>query len=155
MLMKLTRGVFSAIGLILGYIIAETSLEIPQIANLSYLSKSVSRISFLIIISIIFGLILYIISPAIYKGISNLIEYIEKSMQKMSITEIFYGTVGAVVALIIMTFIAKPINDLHRFFGPILLVLLNVLAAIIGAEILIKKKEDITCITGKYEKAYQ
>ena len=65
MLMKLTRGVFSAIGLILGYIIAETSLEIPQIANLSYLSKSVSRISFLIIISIIFGLILYIISPAI------------------------------------------------------------------------------------------
>ena len=143
MLMKLTRGVFSAIGLILGYIIAETSLEIPQIANLSYLSKSVSRISFLIIISIIFGLILYIISPAIYKGISNLIEYVEKSMQKMSITELFYGTVGAVVALIIMTFIAKPINDLHRFFGPILLVLLNVLAAIIGAEILIKKQEDI------------
>ena len=146
MLMKLTRGVFSAIGLILGYIIAETSLEIPQIANLSYLSKSVSRISFLIIISIIFGLILYIISPAIYKGISNLIDYIEKSMQKMSITEIIYGTVGAVVALIIMTFIAKPINDLHRFFGPILLVLLNILAAIIGAEILIKKKEDITAL---------
>lgn len=146
MLMKLTRGVFSAIGLILGYIIAETSLEIPQIANLSYLSKSVSRISFLIIISIIFGLILYIISPAIYKGISNLIEYVEKSMQKMSITELFYGTVGAVVALIIMTFIAKPINDLHRFFGPILLVLLNILAAIIGAEILIKKKEDITAL---------
>lgn len=146
MLKKLTRGVFSAIGLILGYIIAETLLEIPQIANLSYLSKSVSRISFLIIISIIFGLILYIISPAIYKGISNLIDYIEKSMQKMSITEIIYGTVGAVVALIIMTFIAKPINDLHRLFGPILLVLLNILAAIIGGEILIKKKEDITAL---------
>ena len=92
------------------------------------------------------GLILYIISPAIYKGISNLIEYIEKSMQKMSITEIFYGTIGAVVALILMTFIAKPINDIHRFFGPILLVLLNILAAIIGAEILIKKKEDITAV---------
>ena len=146
MLKKLTRGVFSAIGLILGYIIAETLLEIPQIANLSYLSKSVSRISFLIIISIIFGLILYIISPAIYKGISNLIEYIEKSMQKMSIAEIFYGTIGAVVALILMTFIAKPINDIHRFFGPVLLVLLNILAAVIGAEILIKKKEDITVL---------
>ncbi|WP_294405873.1 PIN/TRAM domain-containing protein [uncultured Clostridium sp.] len=146
MLKKLTRGVFSVIGLILGYIIAETLLEIPQIANLSYLSKSVSRISFLIIISIIFGLILYIISPAIYKGISNLIEYIEKSMQKMSIAEIFYGTIGAVVALILMTFIAKPINGIHRFFGPVLLVLLNILAAVIGAEILIKKKEDITAL---------
>lgn len=146
MLKKLTRGVFSTIGLILGYIIAEALLEIPQITNLSYLSKSFSRISFLIIISIIFGLILYIISPAIYKGISNLLDYIEKSMQKMSITEIIYGTIGVVVALIIMTFIAKPINDLHRLFGPILLVLLNILAAIIGAEILIKKKEDINAL---------
>ncbi|MRZ30651.1 PIN domain nuclease, partial [Paeniclostridium sordellii] len=114
MLKKLTKGVFSAIGLSIGYIIAETLLEIPQIAELSYFSKSVSRISFIIILSIIFGLILYIISPAIYKGISNLIEYIEKSMQKMSITEIIYGTVGAVMALIIMTFIAKPINDIHK-----------------------------------------
>ena len=146
MLKKLTKGVFSAIGLSIGYIIAETLLEIPQIAELSYFSKSVSRISFIIILSIIFGLILYIISPAIYKGISNLIEYIEKSMQKMSITEIIYGTVGAVMALIIMTFIAKPINDIHKFYGPILLVLLNLLAAFIGAEILVKKNEDITSL---------
>lgn len=146
MLKKLTKGIFSVIGFIIGYIIAETLLEVPQIADLSYLSKSVSRLSFIIIFSIIFGLILYIISPAIYKGISNLIEYIEKSMQKMSITEIIYGTVGAVMALIIMTFIAKPINDIHRFFGPVLLVFLNVLAAFIGAEILIKKKEDITAL---------
>ena len=146
MLKKLTRGVCSAIGLILGYFIGEALIEIPQIADLSYLSESVSRIIFVIIISLIFGLILYIISPAIYKGISNLIDYIEKSMQKMSITEIIYGTVGAVMALIIMTFIAKPINDIHKVFGPIFLVLLNILAAFIGAEILIKKKEDITAL---------
>lgn len=146
MLKKLTRGIFSVIGFILGYIIAGTLLEIPQISDLSYLSKSVSRISFIIIISILFGLILYIISPAIYKGISNLIDYIEKSMQKMSITEIIYGTVGAVMALIIMTFIAKPINDVHKLFGPIFLVLLNILAAFIGSEILIKKSEDITAL---------
>lgn len=63
----------------------------------------------------------------------------------MSITEIIYGTFGAVIALILMTFIAKPINDIN-IIGPILLILLNVLAAIIGAEIMIKKKEDITAL---------
>ncbi|WP_294373251.1 PIN/TRAM domain-containing protein [uncultured Clostridium sp.] len=146
MIKKITRGVFSVMGLILGYIIAEALLEIPQIADLSYFSKSISRIAFIVVLSIISGLILYIISPAIYKGISNLIEYVEKNAQKMSITEIIYGTIGAVVALILMTFIAKPISDLHRFFGPILLVLLNILAAVIGAEILIKKKEDVTTL---------
>lgn len=144
MLKKLLRGVFSVIGMIIGYFISEVLITIPQIA--SYLSTTIAMVAFYIIISLIFGLILYVISPVIYNGISNLIDYIEKSMQKMSITEILYGTVGAVIALILMTFIAKPINDIHRLFGPILLVLLNVLAAVIGAKIMIKKKDDITTL---------
>jgi uncharacterized protein YacL len=130
--------------MIIGYFISEVLITIPQIVN--YLSTTIAMVAFYIIISLIFGLILYIISPVIYNGISNLIDYIEKSMQKMSITEILYGTVGAVIALILMTFIAKPINDMHRFFGPILLVLLNILATVVGAKIMIKKKEDITTL---------
>jgi len=144
-LKKILRGIFSVIGLIVGYFISEILLTIPQISNLAYLSTTMARVAFVIIISFIFGLILYIISPIIYKGISNLIEYIEKSMQKMSITEIIYGTIGAIIALVLMTFIAKPINDIS-IIGPILLILLNILAAIIGAEIMIKKKEDITAL---------
>ncbi len=146
MLKNLLRGIFSVIGLIIGYFMSEILLVIPQIADLTYLQTTIGMVVFVIIISFIFGLIFYIISPIIYKGISNLIEYIEKSMQKMSITEIIYGTLGAVIALILMTFIAKPINDIHRLIGPILLILLNILAAIIGAEIMIKKKEDITTL---------
>jgi uncharacterized protein YacL len=145
-LKKLLRGIFSVIGLIIGYFISEILLTIPQIANSTYLSTAIAIVAFVIIICFIFGLILYIISPIIYKGISNLIEYIEKSMQKMSITEIIYGTVGAVIALILMTFIAKPISEMNRSIGPILLILINIVAAIIGARIMIKKKEDITAL---------
>ena len=146
MLKKLLRGIFSIIGLIIGYFISEILLTIPPIASLTYLSTTIGRVAFVIIICFIFGLILYIISPIIYKSISNLIEYIEKSMQKMSITEILYGTVGAVIALILMTFIAKPISEVDNRIGPILLILVNIVAAIIGAEIMIKKKEDITAL---------
>lgn len=145
MLKNLLRGVVSVIGLIIGYFISEILLTIPQIASLNYLSTTIAMVIFVIAISVIFGLIFYIISPTIYKGISNLIEYIEKSMQKMSITEILYGTFGAVIALVLMTFIAEPINSIPKL-GPILLILLNVLAAVIGAEIMIKKKEDITTL---------
>ena len=146
MLKKITRGTFFIIGLIVGYFIAQLLLEIPQISSLTYLSTTISTVIFIVIISFIFGLICYIISPIIYRGISNLIEYIEKSVQKMSITELLYGTFGAVIALILMTFIAKPINDIHKVIGPILLILVNIIAAIIGAEIMIKKKEDITTL---------
>lgn len=154
MLKKLLRGVFSIIGLTLGYIIAQVLLTIPQIADLSYISNTIGMVAFIIIISFIFGLILYIISPAIYKSISNLIEYIEKNMQKMSITEIIYGAVGAIIALILMAFIARPINNIQLNniplnnipFGAILFMLLNLISAIIGAEIMIKKKDDITSL---------
>lgn len=146
MLKNLLKGVFSVIGLIIGYFISEILLTIPQIASLDYLSTTIQTVIFVIIISFIFGLIFYIISPTIYKGISNLIEYIEKSMQKMSITEILYGTFGAVIALILMMFIADPITSVHKQLGPIALILLNVLAAVIGAEIMIKKKDDITAL---------
>ena len=144
MLKSLLRGVFSIIGTMIGYFISEVLITIPQIA--SYLSTTIAKVVFYIIISLIFGLILYVISPAIYNGLSNIIDYIEKSMQKMSITEILYGTVGAVIALILMTFIAKPINDMLKLIGPILLVLLNVFAAVIGAKIMMKKKDDITAL---------
>ena len=154
MLKKLLRGVFSIIGLTLGYIIAQVLLTIPKIADLSYISNTIGMVVFIIIISFIFGLILYIISPAIYKSISNLIEYIEKNMQKMSITEIIYGAVGAIIALILMAFIARPINNIQLNniplnnipFGAILFMLLNLISAIIGAEIMIKKKDDITSL---------
>jgi uncharacterized protein YacL len=144
-LKKLFRGSFSAIGLIVGYFISKLLLTIPQVSNLTYLSTTVQNIIFIITISLILGLIFYIISPILYKAISNLIEYIEKNVQKMSITEIIYGTFGAVIALILMTFIAKPINDI-KLIGPILLILLNIFATVVGAEIAIKKKEDITAL---------
>ena len=97
MLKKLLRGIFSIVGLVLGYFIAEMLITIPQVYNLSYFSSEIGKIVFRIIMSFIFGIILYIISPAIYKSISNLIEYIEKNVQKMSIAEIIYGTVGAII----------------------------------------------------------
>jgi len=145
-LKKIVRGIFSAIGLIVGYVISELLLSIPQIESLNYFNTTFSKILFIIIISIISALILYIISPAIYRAISNIVDYIEKSMQKMSITEIIYGAAGAILALILMMFIAKPINEMHNIFGPILFMLLNIVAAIIGWEIFSKKKEDITLL---------
>lgn len=146
MLKKLVRELFSAVGLLIGYIVAELLIAIPQIEKLSYLDTTISRIVFIAIISIIFAIISYVISPLIYKGLGNLVEYIGKNAQKLTVTEIIYGTVGAVIGLILITFIAKPINDIGRGIGPVLVILLNILAAIIGAEVLTKKKDDITTL---------
>ena len=46
MLKKLTRGVCSVIGLVSGYAIAESLIEIPQIADLSYFSIQAEKYLF-------------------------------------------------------------------------------------------------------------
>lgn len=141
---KITRIVLSVIGLVIGYCLAQILLAVPQIKGLEYLTEQKSQIIFILIISILCGLILFIVSPIIFTGIKNIIEYIEKNVQKLSVTELIYGTIGAIITLVLMTFIAKPISNIQRVLGPMILIALNVIAAFIGAEIMIKKKDDIT-----------
>lgn len=144
MLKKLLRVLFIILGIIIGYVLSQLLLVIPQISSISYLSNTIGKLTFILSLCLIFGLILFFISPTFYRGISNLLEYIEKSMQKMSVAEIIYGCLGAIIALILMTFIAKPVSGIYPVVGPILLIILNLLAAVIGAEVMIKKKDDIT-----------
>jgi uncharacterized protein YacL len=146
MLKKLIRGIFSLAGLITGYVIGDAILNIPSVRQLGLLSDSYKGILFLILISLIFGIILYLLSPRIYTAIAELIDYVEKNIQKLTVGEIVYGAVGALIALIITSILSKPLLSIHEVFGPLIVILLNIIAAIIGMDIMIKKKNDITNI---------
>jgi uncharacterized protein YacL len=47
---------------------------------------------------------------------------------------------------VITSILAKPLLDFHRILGPLVVALLNIIAAVIGMDIMIKKKDDITNI---------
>ena len=146
MLKKLIRGLFSVAGLIIGYVVGDAIAKIDKVQSLGILSKTYGSVLFIVLICLLFGLIFYLISPAIYTAISNLIDYIEKNIQKLTISEIAYGAIGALITLIITTLLTRPVMDFHPIMGPLLVVLINVIAAIIGMDIMIKKKDDITNI---------
>ena len=144
MLKKIIRIVFVLIGLILGFIIAETTLKIPTIKNIGFLSNAVGIISFIVVLSLVCGIIFYLISPILYLGISKFVDYVERSIQRLTISEILYGALGAIIALFITTLLTKPLLSIHRIFGPLLVILINMIAAIIGVDIMIKRKSDFT-----------
>ncbi|PRR80920.1 PIN/TRAM domain-containing protein [Clostridium vincentii] len=146
MVKKIAQGIFGLGGVILGYVIGDFLINIPAVKELGLLSEYYRTVLFMIFICLIFGIILYLVSPKIYKAITEVIEYVEKNIQKLSIGEIVYGAVGALIALIITSILAKPLLDFHEILGPLIVVLLNVIAAIIGMDIMIKKKDDITNI---------
>lgn len=152
MFKKFIRGIFTIMGLLLGYIIGDSVLKIETVREIGYLSGTVGPVLFLIFISLLFGIIFYLVSPMIYNLIYDLIEYTEKNMKNFTIAEIIYGAVGAVIALIIMFFVARPLNDMG-LIGSIFYVLLNLLSAVIGMRIMVVKKDDINNVITSMKKA--
>lgn len=156
MLKKIIRVIFTAIGLISGYILSGMLLNIKDLSASNFLSKSIGIISFRIFITIILGIIFYIISPRIYDSLLKTIEYIEKNIQRFTATELIYGGVGALSSLVITSLIGLPLNSVDLYgLGPILFVLLNLIFAIIFANIFIEKKDDIANVLVNLKKNSQ
>ena len=156
MVKKIIRVIFTAIGLISGYILSGVLLNIKALSASSFLSKAIGIISFRIFITIILGIIFYIISPRIYDSMLKTIEYIEKGIQRFTATELIYGGVGALSSLILTSLIGLPLNNIDLYgLGPILFVLLNLIFAIIFANIFIEKKDDIANVLVNLKKSSQ
>ena len=146
MLKKIVRGVLTVVGMAVGYVIGEAVLKISAIQDLGIFSGSYKTLLLMIFMSLLFGIIFFLLSPVIYLSVSNLIEYTEKNIQKLTVGELAYGATGAFIALIITSLLSRPLLDIHKVFGPIIVIFLNLIAAIIGTDIMIKKKDDITSI---------
>lgn len=147
MLKKIIRFIFTIIGILFGYILAGISLDMGLIKQINIFNESVDNVIFKFILSIIFGIILYIIAPKIYHYVRRCIDYIENSIKKLSASEIIYGGFGALTSLIITSLIGMPLNRIDLYgLGSILFLLLNLIFAIIFANIFIEKREDISNI---------
>lgn len=153
MLKKIIRVIFTIIGFISGYILSGVLMNIVLITNLSFLSKPIGIVSFRIILTLLIGIILYFISPSIYDSIVKVIEYIEKNIQRFTATEIIYGIIGSLISLTITSLIGLPLNRIDLFgLGPILFVLVNLIFAIIFANIFIEKRDDISNVFANLKK---
>ena len=145
MLKKIIRVIFTIIGFISGYIISGILINIFILKEITFLSKPFAIISVRIILTLLFGLILYFVSPRIYDSIVKVIEYIEKNIQRLTAAELLYGGLGALISLILTSLIGLPLNRIDLYgLGPILFVLLNLIFAIIFASIFVEKKDDIS-----------
>lgn len=143
MLKKILRGLFTIIGIILGYIIGKALTSSIWFSNLMYLNNNeIKALLFQFLCMLVFGLILFLISPWINLIITRTMDYIEKSIQKMPANEILFGTVGAITGLVIS---ALFVNLLARvpIVGPVIAVVVAIIMAALGANIATKKREEL------------
>ena len=143
MLKKILKGAFAIIGITTGYIVGVAILKLPEVQNINQLSSSVASAALIVFFCLLFGIMFYIISPKIYKGIMLTIDYIEKNIQKLTIGEIAYGAIGALVSLAIVGLATRPLVRFNKYLGPLVVFFINIIAAYIGMHIMIKRREDI------------
>lgn len=148
MFKKGLKIIFTILGLVVGYIVSEGILAICKGFGIQFFKSTVTTTILYIFCILLFGIIFYFISPGLYKLISTAIDKLEKNIQRLSAQELIYGSAGTLIGLIIAAFIGAPFSGIfagiHPAIGPIIFVLLELIAAIIGAEIFIKKREDIS-----------
>ncbi|MHC6178355.1 PIN domain-containing protein [Clostridium sp. JNZ X4-2] len=143
MLKKILRGLFTIIGLILGYLVGKSAIDSTYFSKIIYLSNGpIKRILFLIVLTILFGIIMFLISPWINSIIMRVMDYIEKSLQKLPATEILFGVVGALIGLLVSAVFLDLLSKVP-IVGVILAVVVAVLMAAIGANIAIRKREEV------------
>ncbi|PKK39627.1 Membrane-associated protein containing RNA-binding TRAM domain and ribonuclease PIN-domain protein [Clostridiaceae bacterium JG1575] len=143
MFKKILKGLFTLIGLGLGWLIGMLVLNLDAFSAAMDSSNWILRYSLNGIIALIFAFLFFFLSPFFIKHSIRGMETVERSFQKMSLADVFLGAVGGLLALAIAyLLVARPLDNI-KYIGWILALLVNVLAFFLGANVAIKKKEEV------------
>lgn len=154
---KIFRGTFTILGLMAGYIIAESVIKNKYILENTYFSNIIIQVLFFIIMTLGVGLILFFISPFIYKHINRFINYMENGISKLSASEVIFGVVGAAVGILVASVFTIPLNYIftniaNSVLGSVVLMGINFIAMLVGIDLAVKKKDDILVYLENFKK---
>ena len=142
-LKKIVKFISSIMGIAVGYIIGKVLITLGIKQGIKLFIEPLYTSLILLIVILIFAIIFYFLSSFIYKGIIAIIDGFEMNIQKLTVTEFLFGTLGLLVGLVFATLIGVPISKIHFVIGPILFILIDLIGALVGIKIFIKRKEDI------------
>ena len=143
MLKKIVKLISSIMGIAIGYIVGKVLITLGIRQGIKVFVEPIYTGLILLIVILIFAIIFYFLSSFIYKGIIAIIDGFERNIQKLTVTEFLFGTLGLLVGLVFATFIGVPISRIHFVIGPILFILIDLIGALVGIKIFIKRKDDI------------
>ena len=143
MLKKIVKLISSIMGIAIGCIVGKVLITLGIRQGIKVFVEPLYTGLILLIVILIFAIIFYFLSSFIYKGIIAIIDGFERNIQKLTVTEFLFGTLGLLVGLVFATLIGVPRSRIHFIIGPILFILIDLIGALVGIKIFIKRKDDI------------
>ena len=146
MLRKLFRIVFTCVGIAIGYgvfllitYLVSLRWEVEN-AGLSEMEYTIGAIS----CTLIFGAIMFRLTPAVGKQSAKVAKRIEVDLQTISTNDIVTGTLGLIIGLIIAFLVSRIYEGIQIFFlGTILTIVTYMVLGYLGVVIATKKGKEL------------
>jgi uncharacterized protein YacL len=152
MLKKVLRGLFTLAGGTLGYILSDWVITHKFLDTLGVTTAaSLQGVLFIIFSVILSGIIFYFISPFLSTIIINAMDYLEKRVQKIPISDVVFAVLGSVVGLVISVLISSLIR-IESVIITIITIIITVIIMVLFADISIRKKEEILSMISSMKK---
>ncbi|SHK52188.1 Uncharacterized conserved protein YacL, contains PIN and TRAM domains [Hathewaya proteolytica DSM 3090] len=156
MIKKILRVLFTLAGSAIGYIVAKEVLELSYVNRLTYIQyivgNEIYKAIYISIIILLFSLLMFMVSPILAKWTMNGIEQVEHAIQKRPINEIIFGTLGAIIGLLISTLFLSQLN-IDSIIWTVITSIITVIIMIVCVDVAIKKKEDINGFISGFKKS--
>lgn len=157
MLNRIFRTLITISGIILGMLSAYGLRKLETIQD-TLGNGTASIVILTTVISVIFGIIFYLLSPFIIKSITNFISSIESAIQRIPTSDILLGILGLIVGLIIANLLVSSISKflvtspVLSLIGTIISITVNIVFGVLGINIAVKKKDELAKASGIFKK---
>lgn len=152
MLKKVLRGLFTLVGGSLGYILGDWIIGKKLLTHLGISSSALISLIFIVFCIAAIGLIFYFVSPVINSMIIKSMDYLEKSIQKVPITDIIFAGIGVLIGLIISVLISSLFKWDSVIFT-IISFIITVIITVLCADICVRKKDEIIHSFSNFKKS--
>lgn len=146
MIDRITRAIIILIGLLIGYgaVSGFMALNIISLPDRGWLN-----LFFYIGISLIFGIIFFLLSPRIINRGKRIAKFIENELQDIPTNEIVVASIGLIIGLLIAYLLSQPFYKLEiPYLGVAISIILYTAFGYLGIKIPVKKKDDISNLVG-------
>ena len=143
---KIARAVLTMVGVGIGVAVTEGVNELLIFLGLRSMHASLLEWAIVLIYAaagLVFGIILYLLSPRLIDGFSRLIHAAEARLGEMSLADIFFGVVGLVVGLVIALLLSTLTAGLPWWVKLLVDLLLYFTFAYLGWTVVTKRKGEI------------
>ncbi len=150
MLNKIFKIIVGLLGVLAGYSIVSAflALNIIDLSHAGWINLAI-RIG----VSLLFGIIFFLLSPGVIKRGRRLVRFIERELEKFSAYDIAVSSIGLIIGLIIAFLLSVPLNNFGiPYFGVVFSVILYGIFGYLGLTIPHRKKEDIYSAVGNVKR---